>query len=314
MASGSELARKAERAGHHARAPFVWRLGLGEFVRETVEQVRAEHLTVHAGNIAFRAVFAVFPSILALLWLLTALNARDFVATLLDLISTVLPEAATGPLRQQVESAPRDQASGSFTLGAAISLAVAVWAFSEMFRAIMTGLNAMYAVQERRPFWRRALVSVLLSLAVVGLLAGALVLLVFGPRIGERVADETGLGAGFGVAWEIGTWPLLALAVWVAFALTYYFGPDVEQRVRWVSTGTVIAVALWLLFSVLFSLYVNTIAPLSETYGALAGIAVFMVYMYVSSFILLLGAEMNQVIELHHPTGKNEGERNPAKS
>ena len=94
-----------------------------------------------------------------------------------------------------------------------------------------------------------------------------------------------------------------------AFALVYYFAPDVEQRFKWISPGSIAAVVLWLLFSLLFSFYVNNFGSYNKTYGALAGIAILMLYIYYTSYILLLGAEMNQVIEEHIPEGKNEGEK-----
>jgi membrane protein len=97
----------------------------------------------------------------------------------------------------------------------------------------------------------------------------------------------------------------------VAFALIYYFAPDVEQRFKWISPGSVIAVALWLLFSLLFSLYVNNFASYNAAYGSLAGVVILMLYIYYSSFIMLIEAELNQVIEEHIPEGKNEGEKTP---
>jgi membrane protein len=106
-------------------------------------------------------------------------------------------------------------------------------------------------------------------------------------------------------------WPVLVFFVLFAFALVYYFAPDVEQHFKWVSPGSILAVVLWLLFSLAFSYYVNTIggSSLSASYGSLASVIILLLYLYYTAYIVLLGAEMNQVIEEHIPEGKNEGQK-----
>ena len=169
----------------------------------------------------------------------------------------------------------------------------------------------MYEVEEGRPFWKQYLVSILLSLGATALLISAAVLVVAGPAIGGRVADAVGLGTVFRWTWNILQWPVLVGFVLLAFALIYYYAPDVQQSFRFVSPGSLVGVVLWLVFSLLFSLYVNTFGSYNKTYGALAGVAILMLYLYYAAFILLFGAEMNQVIEEHAPGGKNEGEKVP---
>ncbi len=169
----------------------------------------------------------------------------------------------------------------------------------------------VYEVDEDRPAWKVYLISLFLSLGVALLLISSLVLIVVGPQIGGAIADAVGLGAVFEVVWNIVRFPILLGVVLFAFALVYYFAPNVEQRFKWVSPGSIIAVILWLLFSLVFSLYVNNIGSdsYSATYGSLASVAVLMLYIYYSSLIVLIGGEMNQVIEEHIPEGKNEGEK-----
>jgi len=150
---------------------------------------------------------------------------------------------------------------------------------------------------------------VLLSLGTAALLLLALALIIFGPQIGAAVGDTVGLGSVFGLLWNVLQWPVLFLEVLLAFSLVYYIALDVEQRFRWVSLGSIIAVTLWIVFSVLFSLYINNFGSYNATYGSLAGVAIFLFYIYYSALIMLVGAEMNQVIERHIPEGKNEGEK-----
>lgn len=169
----------------------------------------------------------------------------------------------------------------------------------------------MYDVEEARPFWKVYATSVLLSLVVVALLIGALTLVVAGPSIGGAVADSLGLGGVFQLLWSIVQWPILLGVVLVTIAIVYYAAPSAHQRFRWISPGSVVATVMWLVFSLLFSLYVNNFGSYNASYGSLAGIVILMLYLYYTSFIVLIGAEMNQVIEENIPGGKDKGEKTP---
>jgi membrane protein len=171
----------------------------------------------------------------------------------------------------------------------------------------------LYGVEEDRPFWKMYGLSIFMSLAVIVLLVGALVLVIFGESIGVGVADLVGLGSVFATLWSIVQWPVVACVVLFAFALIYYFAPATKQKFRWISPGSILAFVFWLIFSLLFSLYASTFGGSSynETYGSLAGVIILMLYVYYSALIMLVGAEMNQVIEWHIPGGKDEGEKIP---
>jgi membrane protein len=309
--AGAQAAEGARRQANQVTIPMAWRLGLGDFVRDTAVRTAKCDVLSYAGNVAFRVLLAIFPALIALLWLLNVLRAEGLVGTMIELTETAMPETASEPIKAMLSQVPEDEASGAFTFGALFSVLVAVWALAGMTRSMMVGLNAIYGVEEGRPFWRSTAVSLLLALAVAALLVTALFLIVFGSAVAERVADAVGLGVIFRWTWEIATWPVLVALVLVACALVYYVAPDVDQQFRWVSAGAVIATLLWLLFTVIYSIYVNRFASYQDVYGALAGIIVLMAYCYGSAIILLLGAVMNQVIEASHPAGKNDGERAP---
>jgi membrane protein len=309
----TDTARRAERAGNRIPVPVpaTPRLGLGEFVRETASGAGRDQLAAYAGNIAFRSLFAVFPLVIALLWLLHVVHADRGIDVLVRLVQTALPGAAAGPIRDQLTAAPRDQATGALTLGALLSLALALWAVSGAFRAIMDALNRIYGVEEQRPLLTRYALSLALAVGVLTLLLSALALVVGGEALATWLTEKSGLNAGVRLVWSAVGWAVMAVLVVTAFALTYYLAPDVEQRFRWVGSGSVVAVLLWLIFAAVFSFYINHLARVDVMYGALAGIAVLMLYVYGSAFILLLGAEMNQVIERRSPDGKDTGERRP---
>jgi len=223
----------------------------------------------------------------------------------------VMPQSALRFVESQLLSITQSQAEGAFTAGAVISILLALWGVSGAMRSVMEAMNVMYEVEEDRPFWKVYGISILISLAVAALLILALLLLVFGAAFGGGLASLVGLGPVFAAIWSVAQWPILACFVLFAFALVYYFAPAVEQRWRWISAGSVLAFVFWLIFSLAFSLYVANFGSYNATYGSLAGIIIFLLYVYYSSLIVLLGAELNQVIEWHIPEGKDEGERAP---
>jgi membrane protein len=310
---GRQLIEKAESKGNEAGVPMTQNLGLVDFVRLTYKEMNEDHVMAFAGNLTYKALFAVFPFFTFLLSLLGIFNANDLVKTTVNKLSGVMPEAATTFVEDQLLGITQSQAESAFTFGAIISIALALWGVSGAFRSVMEAMNVMYSVEEDRPFWKVYGLSIFMSLAVVVLLVGSLVLVVFGESIGVAVADIVGLGSVFATVWSILQWPVVACVVLFAFSLVYYFAPAARQRFRWISPGSIIAFVFWLIFSLLFSLYASTLGgkSYSETYGSLAGIIVLMLYVYYSALIMLVGAEMNQVIEWHIPGGKDEGDKVP---
>jgi membrane protein len=280
-----------------------------EFFKRTAREINEDHLAAFAGNLTYKGLFALFPFAVFLLSLLGLFGAPDLLNSLIEQARIVLPNDVVGLLEDQLLSIAETRAEGAFTAGAIVSLLLALWGVSGAFRSVMEAMNVMYEIEEDRPFWKVYGISVFLSLGVAALLITALVLVVFGPEIGGAIADVVGLGYVFELVWNVVKWPVLICVVLLAFALVYYFAPAAEQRFRYVSPGSIMAVTMWLLFSLLFRLYVENFGSYSATFGSFAGIIILMLYIYYSSFIMLVGAEMNQVIEEHAPEGKNEGEK-----
>ena len=308
---GMRLIKKAESKGNEVEVPVAENLGLVDFFKLTYKEISDDHVMAFAGNLTYRGLFAIFPFFTFMLSLLGLFNANDLVNTMVDKLSGVAPQSATKFIEGQLLSITQSQAESAFTFGAIISILLALWGVSGAFRSVMEAMNVMYEVEEDRPFWKVYGLSIFMSLAVVVLLLGALVLVVFGESIGVTVADLVGLGSVFATLWSILQWPVVALVVLFAFALIYYFAPAAKQRFRWISPGSILAFVFWLIFSLLFSLYASIAGSYNETYGSLAGVIILMLYVYYSALIMLVGAEINQVIEWHIPGGKNEGEKIP---
>jgi membrane protein len=142
-----------------------------------------------------------------------------------------------------------------------------------------------------------------MSVIVAALFVVALGLMVGGPAFANTLGD---VGKW---AWLVLQWPVMLALVLVGLALVYYFAPSVEQEFKWVTMGSIIATVMWLIFSIVFTIYVNNFGSYNKTYGTLAGVVILLLYMYYTSFIFLFGAEANQVIEDANPEGKNAGEK-----
>jgi len=236
-------------------------------------------------------------------------HADVLIGGLLDVVGAIIPGATTESIQNQVQNAPESQQTGAFNTSVAISLVVSVAAIAVAFRATMHALNRVYGVEDSRSQLRRMTVSVVASVATLSLFVVTVGLVLSGNALIEWAAEASGSGLRFRWVWGLVAWLVVMASALGSFALTYYFAPDVQQKLRWIRTGSIVAVLAWLGFTALFALYVNTLATPTETYGALAGVAIFMLYVYSSAFIVLLGAEMNQVIENYEPEGKSTGER-----
>src|SRR3712207_2724365 len=227
---GIQIIKKAERKGNEAEIPMTEDLGLVDFLKLTYKEIEEDHVMAFAGNLTYKAIFAIFPFFTFLLSLLGLFNATDLVNTLIQNLSGVLPQTAVAFIDSQLRPIVESQAQSAFTFGAIISILLALWGVSGAFRSVMEAMNVMYEVDEDRPFWKKYGISIFISLAVILLLLSALVLVVFGRTFGGGLAGAIGLGPVFQVVWSIVQWPIVACVVLFAFALIYYFAPAVEQR------------------------------------------------------------------------------------
>lgn len=299
--------------GNRIKVPPSPSLGVVSLAREAIRQANADSLGIYAASLAYRGLFATFLLLILLVSLLGLFSATDLVGRLLDRVALGIPGPVLEMLRNQLPGAEERGTRALLSVGAVASALAALWGVSSAFRSAMHAMNVMYKVREERPFWKRYAISIGLALAVTILTASAMILVVFGGSLGDSIADAAGLGALFSWTWNVIQWPILASFVLLAFALVYYYAPDVRQRFRFVTPGSLIGLCLWLGFSVLFLVFINVVGAYRRIYGAIAGVAIHTLYMYYFSYILLLGAEINQVVEEHTPGGKKAGEKAPGR-
>ncbi|MBW3587921.1 MAG: YihY/virulence factor BrkB family protein [Actinobacteria bacterium] len=279
--------------------PAAGGIRLGHLLERTIAQVRDDQIRAHSGNLAFRGLFSIFAALIVTLAMLAVFKARDLVETLLHRLSPAVPETIIEALRDQILATTMESTQSALSIGTVASIAAAIYGLSATARAVIDALNAMYDIEERRPFVGRFLTSLVMAFAVIGLLIGALLLVAVGPRVGGELASAVGMEGPFELVWSIARWPLLMALVLLAYGLVYTYAPAVRVPFRFITHGSITALVGWLLFSFIFSIYVENFGSFNATYGTLAGIAVLLLYMYFASFIMLLGAEINDVIQRH---------------
>jgi membrane protein len=287
--------REAERVLNRVRVSK--RLGLADLVKRTVEATAEDHLAAFAGSLTYHGLFAIFPFLLFLLSLLALFEVRHLVDALLYRAQTTLPPPAFLLLQEQIVPLARMHADATLAAGALFSLVLALWGISGAFRAVMDAMNVMYGVPETRPLWQVYALSLGLSLVGIALFLLSLALVVFGAQLAEGVVEWLGQWAGADLLWLLFEWSAVLCFNLLVFAVIYHAAPNLRRRFRLVTPGALLAQALWLAFSLLFSLYVNEVDWFNATYGTLAGLVILLLYMYYSAYILLLGAEINRVLD-----------------
>ena len=266
-------------------------------LRKTAREFSRDECTDLAAALTYYAVLAMFPAAIALISLVGLVGqGPQTVQTLLD----VLRQAGAGSIVTTVEKPLMSLATAQRAAGFAfvIGLASALWSASGYVGAFGRAMNRMYGIREGRPVWKlRPLQLVVTLLSLVLAAAVALSLVLTGPAA-QAVGNAIGLGSTVVLVWNIAKWPVLVLVVVLIVALLYYATPNIQQpRFRWVSVGAVLAIVTWVAASALFGLYVASFSSYNKTYGTLAGVVVFLLWLWITNLALLFGAELDSELE-----------------
>lgn len=290
-----------------------WRLGglsLRQLGKRVYDEIWSDELLDRAAALSYYFAFALFPALLFLTALVGLLPVPKLMDQLMEHFYQVLPDDTASMLSRTLGEVVRGAGRGLLSIGALAAL----WAASSGMASVMAALNAAYEVEDPRPWWRRRLISIVLTLGFSVFTVTGLLLLVFGPRIGKVVAAWFGLGDVFTLVWNVVSWPVILILVLTAIALVYYLAPAVRQRWQWVTPGSVFAVVVWIGVSLGLRFYVRWFGNYNATYGSIGGVILLLLWLYVSSLVLLLGAEINSEIEQAaadrgHPEAKAAGNR-----
>ncbi|MBA1194388.1 YihY/virulence factor BrkB family protein [Pseudomonas entomophila] len=270
----------------------------------TVNEFLDDEMSTYASALAYQMLFSLFPFLLFLIALIGFLHLPDFFSWLRLQAELVLPGQALEQVNPVIDQLQQSQ-GGLLSVG----IVIALWTASAGVRLMMSAMNAAYDVPEGRPVWKRIPLSVLYTIGFAGMLLSVAALMVLGPQVMEWIASQVGLGDFIVTVWTVLRWPVIIILMMIAVALMYYLMPDVKQQFRFITPGSVLAVVVWIGASLGFGFYVKNFADYNAMYGSIGTIIVLLLYFYISSAVLLLGAEMNAVIEHMSAEGKDKGEK-----
>lgn len=269
--------------------------GLFAAVKRTFKQYSSDNLSDWAAALTYYGVLSIFPGALVIVSLLGLLSSNSQ-KTVQDAVREIAPNQQLQELVNTVLT--QVQGSGTAGLAAIVGLLAAFWSASGYVAAFMRASNAVYDVPEGRPIWKTLPIRVGVT-AVVGLmLIVSVAIVVFTGGLADALAENNGWGSAVVTTWSIAKWPVLIILVSLMFAILYWASPNAKTGgFRWVSPGGVFAVLLWILASVAFAIYLANFASYNKTYGTLAGIIAFLVWMWISNIAILLGAELDAELE-----------------
>jgi membrane protein len=264
-------------------------------LKRTVREFKDDNLTDWAAALTYYSVLAIFPAMIVLVSIL-GLVGESATQPLIDNLGSVAPGPAQEIFTNAIKNLQGDQGAAGVLF--VVGLLGALWSASGYVGAFMRASNSIYDIDEGRPVWKTLPVRVSLTLVLLVLLAVTTLAVVLTGGLAEKVGDLIGLGDTAVTAWNIAKWPVLLLVVSLMFALLYWAAPNVKQPgFRWVSPGGILAVVGWLIASGAFAFYVGNFGSYNKTYGALGGVIVFLVWLWISNIMILLGAEFNAELE-----------------
>jgi len=278
--------------------PSLWKLGgltplrLGMQVWKNIGE---DEVSVRAAALAYYFVLAVFPAMLFLLSILGLLAGAgtQLRATLFTTLARVLPGSASDLIHKTLDEVTRSSGTGKALFG----ILGALWSASSGVSAIIESLNIAYHVKEDRPLWKQRALAVGLTVALAVLVLVSLGLLLYGGDAAEWLGAHVGLGPVAVISWKILQWPIVLGLMFVAFATTYYFAPNLEEpEWHWITPGSAVGLICWVVASLGFKLYLHFFNSYSKTYGSIGAVIILLLWLYITGLSILFGGEVNSAI------------------
>jgi membrane protein len=265
-------------------------------LRQTVREFGSDQCTDLAAALTYYAVLSIFPALVVVMSLLGVFGqGRRTSDAILDIVEDVAPGSAVQTLRPTIEQLVNAPSAG---IALVIGILGALWSASGYIGAFGRAMNRIYEVDEGRPFWKLRPQQLLLTAGGLVIVAAVAFMLAVSGPLAQSIGNVLGLGDTALAVWTIGRWPVVLFLVALGVAVLYYAGPNVVQpKFRWISVGAVIAIVTWIVASLLFGLYVANFASYNKTYGALAGVIVFLLWLWITNLALLFGAEVDSELE-----------------
>jgi membrane protein len=281
------------------------RAALPGVLKRTWREFKADNLTDLAAALTYYGVLAIFPMIIVIVSVL-GLVGHSATQPLINNLGNVAPGPAKTIFTNAIHNVQHNQGTAGILF--VVSLVVSLWSASGYIAAFMRASNVVWDIEEGRPIWKTVPIRLAVTLVTVVLITLSALAVVLTGGLADRVGNLLGLGSTAVTVFDIAKWPIMLLIVSLILSILYYAGPNVRQPgFRWVTPGSIVAVALWLLASGAFAFYVASFSSYNKTYGALGGIVVFLIWLWITNVVILLGAELNaelergRLIEAGHP-------------
>jgi membrane protein len=265
--------------------------------KRSVREFRDDNLTDWAAALTYYGVLALFPAVIALVSIAgLVMSPQKITQVLTDTVSALGPQSAVETFEGPIDNIANSQGTAGAML--IVGLALALWSASSYVGAFMRASNAIYEREEGRPFWKLRPLQLFVTLVLVLLAALVVVALVVTGPVAEAIGGAVGVSDTAVTAWQIAKWPVMLVAVMFMLAVLYWSSPNAKPAgFRWVSPGAVLAIVAWVAASAAFAFYVANFSSYNRTYGALAGVVVFLVWLWITNIAILLGAEVNAETE-----------------
>jgi membrane protein len=264
-----------------------------------------DQMTQHAAALTYYVLMSLFPAGLLALSLLVLLGQYPGTYdAIVDYLRDVAPASVVDPLDRSLRDALQDRGTAAAAL--AVSIPLALYGMTGALEAARRALNVVFELEgPGRSFLRRKTLDSLSAMMLMALVIASLVMVFVGGSFARDLLGFAGLGSTAADIWNLARWPGAVLVAMLVFALIYYVIPDVRQRAfRWLTPGAAVAVLLWLVVSVAFSLYVSRISDVGAFYGAFSGAILLVGWLWLTNVALLFGAELNAEIERQKQVGE----------
>ena len=276
----------------HSLFAIAGAVGWGAVLKRTGRALYESNCLGWSAELAYYWFLALFPGLLFVVALTSYIPAQTLIDVIVGPLQRVAPADVIGIVRQQLIQITLAPHSGVLTF----SLLGTLWSSSAGMTALISTLNQVYHVQDRRPWWRVQLLAIALTVALGAFLLASLGLLMVGPDLAERLAVSLHLGPAFTWTWTIARWPVIFVLVVTALGWIYAFAPHVTRPWAWLTPGSLAATGLWMAASLGFKWYAGHFGTFQKTYGAIGGVIVALLWLYTSGLAILIGAELNATI------------------
>src|ERR1043165_5455249 len=282
-----------------------------DLAKRVWSEMQADDVFGDAAKLAYYFLLALFPLLIFLTSIIGIIigSGTGMRHLLFNYLARVMPSGAFQLIDHTMLEVSTASGAGTLSFG----LLAALWAASSGMGAINDALNAAYDVPETRPWWRRRLTAIALTIALSVLIVTALLIVLGGSKIADHLTSMYVIGRASAIAWKIIQWPIALMFMLLAFALIYFFAPNLRHQERtWITPGSIAGAVLWLAVSFAFKGYLHFFDSYSRTYGSLGAVIVLMLWLYLTGLAVLVGGEINSEIEnaiKHSPSRSGRGPR-----